>query len=332
MSAVAATRATPAAPAGERVRALVVRFAPQLLLVLLLIGVALINPVTISPNNLVNIALNAVPIAVLGLGAMWILIAGGLDLSAGFGVAMCALVLGGGIQQGQPLAVTLLMCIAAGLALGLINGLLVSVLSMPPFIATLATMAAVQGIVLLLGKQGTVIINDPVLSGLGTVRPLGIPLLVIVAALIAVAVAALARWSRFGLYTYGIGSNRQAMAARGAPVISQTLKVYLFGGLMVALTAILLVAKVQIVDTNIANTNLLLDAFAATIIGGTSLFGGKGSIIGTITGAVIISLISTSLVVLGVSAESVNFFKGVTIVGAVMIDAAIRFLDKRESA
>ncbi|AQP48444.1 hypothetical protein BW730_13945 [Tessaracoccus aquimaris] len=332
MSAVAATRATPAAPAGERVRALIVRFAPQLLLILLLIGVALINPVTISPNNLVNIALNAVPIAVLGLGAMWILIAGGLDLSAGFGVAMCALVLGGGIQQGQPLVVTLLMCIAAGLALGLINGLLVSVLAMPPFIATLATMAAVQGIVLLLGKQGTVIINDPVLSGLGSVRPLGIPLLVIVAALIAVAVAALARWSRFGLYTYGLGSNKHAMAARGAPVLSQTLLVYLFGGLMVALTAILLVAKVQIVDTNIANTNLLLDAFAATIIGGTSLFGGKGSVIGTITGAVIISLISTSLVVLGVSAESVNFFKGVTIVGAVMIDAAIRFLDKRESA
>jgi ribose transport system permease protein len=157
-------------------------------------------------------------------------------------------------------------------------------------------------------------------------------MLIILAVVIAAIVGALARYTSFGLYTYGLGSNAAAMNSRGIPVIRQTVLVYVFGGLLVALTAILLVAKVQIVDTNIANTNLLLDAFAATIIGGTSLFGGKGTVRGTLTGALIISLISTSLVVLGVSADNINLFKGATIVVAVVIDAGIRFLEKRRLA
>lgn len=317
---------------GARIRALTVQFAPLLLLVLLLIVVASISPAVLSPGNLVNVLVNAVPILVLALGAMWVLVSGGLDLSAGFGVAMCALVVGGGLQQGQPLPVALLWGLLAGVALGVINGVLISIFSMPPFIATLATMAGVQGVVLLLGRQGTVIVNDSVLVGLGSDRFFGIPVLVIVAVVIALIVAGLARWTRFGLYTYGIGSNHEAMISRGVPFIRQTLLVYIFAGLMVALTAILLVAKVQIIDTNIANTNLLLDAFAATIIGGTSLFGGKGTVIGTATGAVIISLISTSLVVIGVSAQNINFFKGATIVLAVIIDAGIRFLEKRRAS
>ncbi|MCC9198515.1 ABC transporter permease (plasmid) [Arthrobacter sp. zg-Y820] len=316
----------------DRARGFVVEYAPQLLLVMLIVVVALINPVTLSTANIVNVLINAVPIAVLALGAMWILISGGLDLSAGFGVAMCALVIGGGLQQGIPVPLALLYGVLAGLALGLINGILVGVLAMPPFIATLATMAGVQGMVLLLGTQGTVIVNADILSFIGGARPMGIPMLVILAVLIAAVVAAVARYTRFGLYTYGLGSNRDAMVARGVPIVRQTVLVYMFGGLLVALTAIILVAKVQIVDTNISNISLLLDAFAATIIGGTSLFGGKGTVRGTLTGALIISLISTNLVVIGVSAENIDLFKGITIVVAVIIDAGIRFLEKRRAA
>lgn len=310
---------------------MVVRFGPQLLLLLMLLIVGLINPATVSGANVINVLLNAVPIAVLGLGAMWVLVSGGLDLSAGFGVAMCALVIGGALQDGQPLGIAVLYGILAGLALGLVNGVLVGVVAMPAFIATLATMAGVQGIVLLLGTQGTVIVDDAVLGTVGGGRVLGIPVLVLIGAAVAVAVGLVARYTRFGLHTYGLGSNRSAMTARGIPVVRQTILVYMFGGLLVAATAVLLVAKVQIVDTNIANINLLLDAFAATIIGGTSLFGGKGTVIGTITGALIISLITNSLVVLGVGADSIDFFKGVTIVGAVIIDAGIRFLQRKQN-
>lgn len=316
----------------ERLRSLAIAFAPQLLLLLLLVVVAVLDPATVRPGNLLDVVINATPVAVLALGAMWILVSGGLDLSAGYGVAMCALIVGGRLQQGQALPVALLEGVLAGLLLGLVNGLLVGVLGMPPFIATLATMAATQGVVLLLGGQGTVIINDATLSFVGTDDLFGVPVLVVLTVVIALLVGWLARYTSFGLHTYGLGSNTAAMTARGVPVIRQTVLVYVFGGLMVSLTAIILVAKVQIVDTNIANTNLLLDAFAATIIGGTSLFGGRGTVRGTLTGALIISVISTSLVVLGVSAENINLFKGATIVVAVAIDAGIRFLERRRIA
>lgn len=315
----------------ESARAFVVKFTPQLLLLLLLAVMAIINPRSVSPGNLIDVFINAVPVALLALGAMWILVSGGLDLSAGFGVAMCALVVGGGLQQGLPLPMVLINGIGAGLALGLVNGVLIGVLSIPPFIATLATMVGVQGVVLLLGQQGTVIVNDDFFSFIADARPLGIPMLIVIAVFIATVVATIARYTVFGLYTYGLGSNSSAMESRGVPVIRQIVLVYVFGGLMVALTAIVLVAKVQIVDTNIANINILLDAFAATILGGTSLFGGKGTVSGTLTGALIISLISTSLLVVGVSAENINLFKGITIVVAVIIDAGIRSLENRHA-
>ena len=117
---------------GDRIRKLVARFAPLLLLVLLLIVVAILDPATVAPKNLVNVLINATPVAVLALGAMWILIAGGLDLSAGFGVAMAALVIGGALQQDIPLPLALLSGVIAGVLLGLVNGLLIGLLRMPP--------------------------------------------------------------------------------------------------------------------------------------------------------------------------------------------------------
>lgn len=310
---------------------LVVRFSPQVLLVLMLVIVGLLNPTTLLPVNLLNVLINAVPIAVLALGAMWVLVSGGLDLSAGYGVAMCALVVAGQLQAGQPAGWAFVVGILAGLALGVVNGLLVGPLGMPAFIATLATMAAVQGAVLKLGGIGTYIVSDAGIAGLGSGSLLGIPNLVLVGIALAVVVWLVASRTRFGLHTYGLGSNREAMSARGVAVIRQTVLVYVFSGLFIGLTGVILVAKVQIVDTNIASTSLLLDAFAATILGGTSLFGGKGTVWGTLTGAVMISFIATSLVIMGVGPQSIDFFRGAMIVLAVIVQSGIYFLERAKN-
>lgn len=322
-------------PAGvwsSRVRRGLVRFAPQLLLVLLIVGLLTLQPSTLSPSNVVNILINSAPIAILALGAMWVLIGGKLDLSAGYGVAMCALVLGGSLQRGSSIGTALVEALGAGALLGLANGILVGVIGMPAFIATLATMVCVQGVTLTLGGVGTVIIDDPLLTRLGTGEIGSVPTPIIFATVIAVGVWGLSRFSRFGLRTYGIGSNREATASRGVPTVRQDVLIYIFSGLMTALTAILLVARVQIVDPKIADLSVLLDAFAATILGGSSLFGGRGSVIGTVTGALIISLITTSLVTLGVGAQNVQLLKGVMIVVAVSIDALVRTLERKEQA
>lgn len=312
-----------------RARTLTARYAPQLLLVIAIIAFLIIKPSTLSGSNILDILVDAAPIAVLGLGAMWVLIGGGLDLSAGYGVAMCALVLATALQHGHSLPLAIGEALGAGIALGLVNGLLVGVIGMPAFIATLATMVGVEGITLVLGNIGTVIIDNGVLTTLGIQSVVGVPIPIIYAAGFALIVWLLSRFTRFGLRTYSIGSNRTATAARGVPIVRQTLLIYVFGGIMTAATAVLLVAHVQVVDPNIAGIDLLLDAFAATILGGTSLFGGRGSVVGTITGAAIISLITTGLVTLGVGPQDVDLLKGVMIVVAVIVDALVRALERR---
>jgi ribose transport system permease protein len=313
------------------VRRLIIRFAPQLLLALLVLALLAIQPSVLAPISLVNVLVYSSTIVVLALGAMWVLIGGGLDLSAGVGVSMCAMVLGALIQGGSGLWVALSGTLVAGLLLGAVNGTLVGVIGMPPFIATLATNQAVLGVTLVLGGMaGTVILNDPVLAFVGTGSVGPIPLPIIYASIVVLVVWFLARWTSFGLHTYSIGSNREATVARGVHVVRQDLLIYLFSGLMVALTAILLVARVQIVDPRIAGLTTLLDAFAATILGGTSLFGGRGTVGGTVTGALIIGLLSTSLVTLGVGPESVQLMKGAFIVIAVVVDAMVRVLERAE--
>jgi len=310
-------------------RLLLARFAPQLLLLLLVVVLLAVQPSVLSGSNIRNVLINAVPIGILALGAMWVLIGGGLDLSAGYGVAMCAMVCGSQLQAGASVQAAVLSAIAAGLALGAVNGLLVGVVGMPPFIATLATMVCVQGVTLSLGNVGTVIVSDPTLSYFGTGSLGPVPVLVVLLAVVALVVFYLSRFTRFGLHTYAVGSEREASRARGIKVIRLDLMVYLFAGLMTALTAVVLVAHVQIVDPNIAGIDLLLDAFAATILGGTSLFGGRGSVAGTLTGALFISLMTISTVSLGVGPQDAKLLKGVMIVVAVVVDASVRALERR---
>lgn len=310
-------------------RLLIARLAPQLLLAFLVVALAVVQPSVLSPDNLTNVLINTVPIALLALGAMWVLIGGGLDLSAGYGVAMSAMVCGAQLQSGASMPVAVASAVAAGLALGLVNGLLVGIVGMPAFIATLATMVSVQGITLVLGGVGTVIVTDQALGYIGTGGIGPIPVLVILLVAVAAVVYYMSRFTRFGLHTYAIGSGRDASRARGIKVVRLDLMIYLFAGLMTALTAVVLVARVQIVDPRIAGLDLLLDAFAATILGGTSLFGGRGSVVGTLTGAVFIGLMTTSMVSLGVGPQNVQLLKGVLIVTAVVVDAAVRALEQR---
>lgn len=320
-----ATKAT----AGVDTRLLLARFAPQLLLLLLVVVLLAFQPSVLSANNVRNVLINAVPIGLLALGAMWVLIGGGLDLSAGYGVAMCAMVCGSQLQAGASMQVAVLSAIGAGLTLGAVNGLLVGVVGMPPFIATLATMVSVQGVTLSLGSVGTVIVSDPTLGYVGTGGIGPIPMLVVLLAVAGLVVFYLSRFTGFGLHTYAVGSDRDATRARGIKVIRLDLMIYVFAGLMTALTAVVLVAHVQIVDPNIAGIDLLLDAFAATILGGTSLFGGRGSVIGTLTGALFISLMTTSMVSLGVGPQDAKLLKGAMIVVAVVVDASVRGLEQR---
>lgn len=299
-------------------------FAPALLLAALVVGFAVVDPRVISPANTLNIVAQATPIAILAMGALVVLLTGGIDLSAGVGVAFCAVWMASLIEAGTGLSAALLLGAAAMLVLGVANGAVIAFLRVPPFVTTLATMVALQGATLATASKGVLFLKEPALRFVGVERTMGFPNSILFTAAIVGLAGILVRHTRFGLRTYALGSDPAAAELSGIPVARQTVLVYCVSALFAFLTAALMIARVPVVTPNIGGTSLLLDAIAAAVIGGTSIFGGRGTVWGAVTGAVIVSLLTTALRVLGTDPSSLELFKGLLIIAALLADAGIR--------
>ena len=312
---------------------LILASAPLVLLAIILAVVAVLEPRVVELSNLKQVVIQASPIAILALGAMVVLLTGGIDLSAGFGVAMVAVAMVGSMGIEGDLAHGLLVALCFGLALGLVNGVLVGVLRIPAFIATLATFTAVQGVTLTKAKSGTLIVSDPTLLRLGTGELVGIPFPIVIAAGVVLIMAILLRMTRFGVRTYALGSGGPEVARlSGVPVARHLVLVYVVAGLLTTVTAVLLAGRTGIVAPNIGGVSLLLDAIAAAVLGGTSIFGGRGTVWGTLVGAVIIALITNALRVSGADASSIDLWRGGIIGLALVIDAGLQRLRRRLEA
>lgn len=298
-------------------------FAPLLLLAALLAVFAAIDARVVSPASFLNIVAQATPIAILAVGAMIVLLTGGIDLSAGVGVAFCAVFMASLIEGGAALPAALLAGLAAMAGVGLANGLVIAFLRIPPFVTTLATMVALQGATLAVASKGVLVLKEPVLRFVGIERSFGIPNSIFFVALAMLLAALLMRRTRFGLRTYALGSDPAAAELSGIPVARQTVLVYCASGCFVFATGALMIARVPVVTPNIGGTSLLLDAIAAAVIGGTSIFGGRGTVWGAVAGAVIVSLLTTALRIFGTDPSSLELFKGLIIIAALLADAAM---------
>ena len=309
---------------------LILASAPLVLLLVVLAVVAVVEPRVVHLSNLKEVVIQASPIAILALGALVVLLTGGIDLSAGFGVAMVAVAMVGSMGFDANLPHGLLVALSFGLALGLVNGLLVGVLRIPAFIATLATFTAVQGVTLTKAKSGTLLVSDPTLLRIGTGSVAGIPFPIVIAASVALVMAILLRMTRFGVRTYALGSgDPDAARLSGVPVARHLVLVYVVAGLLTTVTAVLLAGRTGVVAPNIGGVSLLLDAIAATVLGGTSIFGGRGTVWGTLIGAVIIALITNTLRVSGADASSLDLWRGGIIGLALVVDAGLQLLRRR---
>lgn len=309
---------------------LILASAPLVLLLIILAVIAVVEPRVVHLSNLKEVVIQASPIAILALGAMVVLLTGGIDLSAGFGVAMVAVAMVGSMGFDGNLTHGLVVALCFGLALGLVNGLLVGVLRIPAFIATLATFTAVQGVTLTRAKSGTLIVADPTLLRIGTGSVAGIPFPIVIAAGVALIMVILLRMTRFGVRTYALGSGEpDAARLSGVPVARHLVLVYVVAGLLTTVTAVLLAGRTGVVAPNIGGVSLLLDAIAATVLGGTSIFGGRGTVWGTLIGAVIIALITNALRVSGADASSLDLWRGGIIGLALVVDAGLHLLRRR---
>lgn len=275
-------------------------------------------------DNLVNnVLLSSVLIGVLALGTTFVIVTGGIDLSIGWGIALTGMTAGTFlITWNLPLGLGLLMTLLVGLVIGLVNGFNVSILGMPPFIATLAMMLVCQGLPLVISDNGATIYTNTQfppyadLSG-GELIP-KFPNAVLIFLGLAVIAWVLLNRTIFGRYAVSIGSNEEATALSGINVRKWKLLIYGVAGIFTACAGILSSARIGASPT--AGGGLELQAIAAVVIGGTSLAGGKGTIVGSVIGALIIGVLNNGLQIMGVPQEWQYVILGIVILAAVYVD------------
>jgi ribose transport system permease protein len=284
-----------------------------------------------NPYNLQSIAVFAVARLLLATGQTFVIISGGIDLSLGFIMGLAAVVCAHVVVWANPMmapALAVLLGFMAGVMVacvpGAVNGFLVAHLKVPPFIGTLGMFGVARGAAFLLAGGTTVPASNPVLSVLGNGRFLGyIPWTVIIAALFVLLMHYVLSQTRFGQHNYAIGANPQAARRAGIDVKRHLFKLYVLSGACAGLAGVLYTAQFSAGAAQ-AGEPLLLDSVAAVVIGGASLFGGSGTILGTVAGAFVIAVIQYGLVFVDVKPFWQFIAVGVTIIISVLIDQAQR--------
>jgi ribose transport system permease protein len=296
--------------------------ALQLRAMWMLLGVALIlfiaTPYFFTSSNLLAIALAASVTALLAIGETFVIILGEIDLSVGamlgFTSVITALVLpDAGLFWG------LLAGLGAGAGAGLINGLLVTKVNMPSFIATLASLSILSGLTLYLTKGNPVGISSDAFRLIGTGRILGVPAPIWILLVCAVLFGILLARSRFGRQVYATGDNFEAAHLSGMPVDRVKVAAFVISGVLAGIAGFILAARLGTAQPS-AGKGLELTAIAAVIIGGTSLLGGRGAVVGTVIGALLLGTIDNGLNLLNVSPFLQDVVKGAVILFAVFID------------
>jgi ribose transport system permease protein len=292
-------------------------------LLALCVALWIATPHFATVSNLVNVVEQSAVIGLVAAGMTFVILTGGIDLSVGSIVALSGIAFGLAVRADLPLAAASALALATGLACGLTNGTLITVGRLPPFIATLGMMSVARGGALMLSGGRPISGFPEAFRALATGHVLGVPLpVVLMLAVYALAHLALTR-TVLGRYTYAICGNEEATALSGVNVRAYKTAVYGLSGLLSAMTSLLLVARLDSAQP-IAGIMYELDAIAAVVIGGASLLGGSGSVIGTLVGALIMSVLRNGLNLLGVSSYLQQVSIGAVIIAAVLVDMTLR--------
>jgi ribose transport system permease protein len=281
------------------------------------------TPHFLTVSNLRNVLEQTAINAIVAVGMTFVIISGGIDLSVGSVLALSGIALGSALQAGAAVPVAIALALAVGLGCGLVNGVLVTFGRLPPFIATLGMMSVARGAALMLAEGRPISGFDDGFRMLATERVLTMPAPAIIAALIYAMAHFVLAHTVFGRATYAIGGNEEAARLSGVHVRYHKTAIYGVAGLMSAAAAVILTARLNSAQPT-AGTMYELDAIAATVIGGTSLLGGEGTIMGALIGALIMGVLRNGLNLLNVSSFFQQVVIGVVIIGAVLVDMSLK--------
>ena len=295
-----------------------------LVIVALAILFTALNPRFASLTNFVNILTQASFIIVMAVGMTFVITSAGIDLSVGSAAALITVIAFGLIKGGMHPALGVLVMFGLGAFLGALTGALIAVVKIPPFIATLGMMAALRGLALV-HSAGEMHFGLPAsLTWIGQGSVAGVPVPVIISLLFAALAARLFNHTRFGLHVRAVGGNREAARLAGVPVNRVEVMVYVLMGLATALGGLIMMTRIDSTQATIG-TAMEIHVISAVIIGGTSLFGGRGTIYGAVLGALLLSMMTNALVIAGVD----YFWQLVAMGSVVLIAVAISNLRER---
>lgn len=292
-------------------------------LLTLCLALAVMSPYFLTVANLLTVLEQTSINAIIAVGMTLVIISGGIDLSVGSILALGGIVLAGLLRAEVPVGIAVALALAAGALCGLINGLLITVGRLPPFIATLGMMSVARGAALVFteGRPISGFTNGFRVLATGQFAHIPAPALIMLG--VYGAAHFLLTRTKFGLYAYAIGGNEQATHLSGVRVTFHKTAIYVFSGLTSALAAVVLTARLNSAQP-IAGIAYELDAIAATVIGGTSLMGGQGNLVGTLIGALIMGVLKNGLNLLGVSSFLQQILIGAVIIAAVLVDTAFK--------
>ncbi|MCV9997066.1 ABC transporter permease [Pararhizobium sp. YC-54] len=272
-------------------------------------------------GSLIDILNRGAPVALLAVGMTVVIATKGIDLSVGAVMAICGAVAAASSVRGDPLAVTLLLAIGTGLICGVWNGFLVSVLNIQPIIATLVLMVAGRGIAQLVTEGAILTFNDPGLIFIGSGSFAGLPMPVVIWLVFGIAVALLVRRTALGMLIEAVGINRRASTLAGIQTPLLLMAAYMLSGLCAAIAGLIVTADIRGADANNAGLWLELDAILAVVVGGTSLLGGRFSIVASLIGAMIIQAVNTGILSSGFPPEFNLIIKAAIIVIILVIQS-----------
>jgi ribose transport system permease protein len=307
---------TGAPPAARRAGVVDLAFVPVLIVAMLALFYAL-SPTFLTGRNVQQLLISGAVLGILAAGATFVIICGELDLSSGAVAAVSGVVAGYGMTTiTRSTAVGVLLGLACGLGFGLVNGLITTLLKVPSFVTTLGVMVAASGLALVLTSGATVADLPDSLGALANTSVLGVRSIVWIMLGVFAASWVLLSWTGFGIRTYAIGGNREAARLAGIAVGRIRVVTFVISGLFSGVAGVLLAARVQSAQPT-AGADLTLYAIAAVILGGTSLTGGRGSVLRTLLGVLLIAVVKNGLDNLGLEYSYQN-----VVVGAVFVLAA----------
>ena len=292
-------------------------------LILIFVVFSSLSPVFLTAPNLLNILQQSSINACIALGMTLVIVTGGIDLSVGPIAALAAVISASLMVSGVPIPVAILAALGVGALCGLFNGVLVAYAGLQPFIVTLGGLSLYRALSLIYAGGNPVFGIPPEFRALTNGDIMGVPTPVVIVAILALLCWIVLNKTPLGEYLMAVGGNQEAARIAGVPVARTKISAFVISGVLASIAALILVGRLGAAEPTLGNL-WELDAIAAAAIGGASLMGGKGSIVGTILGAIILGSLRNGLTLMNVQAFYQLLATGIIIIAAMLIDSATR--------